>query len=166
MAMFLRRTSASSLILAVAALGCSSMGSGGDASSALMGSWRLVSFETEAQGSGARSKPMGNTPTGYLSFMNDGRMAVVITGEGRKSATSEQERAALLSSLVAYGGVYRVEGDKFITKVDVASNPALVGTEQARWYKIVGNTLQESSDWIRRVDGTTVRVFNTFERVK
>ena len=52
-----------------------------------MGSWRLVSFEAEAQGSASRTKPMGNAPTGYLNFMKDGRMAVVITAEGRKPAT-------------------------------------------------------------------------------
>ena len=166
MAMISRRAAAISFILAAVAAGCASTPPGGDGASALVGSWRLVSFEAEAQGSASRTKPMGNAPTGYLSFMKDGRMAVVITAEGRKPASSEQERAALLTSLVAYGGGYRVEGDKFITTVDVASNPAFVGTEQPRWYKIVGNTLQESSDWVRRVDGTTVRVFNTYERVK
>ena len=34
--------------------------------------------------------------------------------------------------MVAYTGTYRVEGNKWITKVDVAANPALLGTEQAR----------------------------------
>ena len=47
----------------------------------------------------------------------------VLTGEGRKAAKTIQDRAELLNSLVAYTGMYRVEGDKWITKVDVAWNP-------------------------------------------
>jgi hypothetical protein len=43
--------------------------------------------------------------------------------------------------MVAYSGTYRIEGDKWITKVDVACNAAGVGTEQVRTYKLVGNRL-------------------------
>ena len=36
---------------------------------------------------------------------------------------------------------FRLEGDKFITKVDVAWNEAWVGTDQVRFWRIEGNKL-------------------------
>mgnify|MGYP000980990560 CR=1 FL=1 len=133
---------------------------------ALVGTWKLKSFDMELQATGERIQPMGKVHTGYLSFTSDGRMAVVITGEGRKPGTSEADRAALFSTLVAYTGTYRVEGDKWITSVDASWNPAWVGTEQPRTYKITGMQLQESTPWFARPDKTMVRVSNVYERVK
>ncbi len=54
----------------------------------LVGLWRLLSFEREYQGTGDRESPMGVTPAGYILFLPEGRMTVVITGEGRKAATT------------------------------------------------------------------------------
>ena len=136
------------------------------AASPLLGTWRLVSFEMEVQGGADKVFPMGRTPVGYLSFLPEGRMAVVITAEGRKPGTSEQERAALYSSLVAYTGRFRVEGDKWVTAVDAAANPAWVGTEQPRTFKVSGDTLQELTPWFPRADKTMIRVANTYARMK
>jgi hypothetical protein len=47
----------------------------------LVGIWRLVSFEREYQATGERKYPMGKTPAGYILFLPEGRMAVIITGE-------------------------------------------------------------------------------------
>jgi hypothetical protein len=65
----------------------------------------------------------------------------VLTGEGRKVPQNDEDRAAALRSMVAYTGNYRIEGDKFITKVDTAWNEAWVGTDQLRAYKIDGDRL-------------------------
>ena len=113
----------------------------------LVGNWRLVSFEREYQATGEREYPMGRTPTGYILFLPEGRMAVVITGEGRKAPTTDQDRAGLFNSLVAYTGRYRVDGDKWITTVDVSANPAWVGTEQTRAFRVTGDRLQEMTAW-------------------
>jgi hypothetical protein len=135
--------------------------------SALLGTWRLVSFGMEVQGHPDKTFPMGKMPVGYISFMPDDRMAVVITAEGRKPAASDQERAALYNSLVAYVGRFRVEGDRWITTVDASANPAWVGTEQPRTFKIAGDNLQETTPWFpRSADKSMVRVVNTYERVK
>lgn len=156
------------LMSASLAAGCASTAPSGPpaAGSPLLGTWRLVSFELEVQGQADKVFLMGKTPAGYLSFLPDGRMAVVITAEGRKPGTSEQERAALYSSLVAYTGRFRVEGDKWVTAVDASANPAWVGTEQPRFFKISGDTLQESSPWFPRADKVMVRVANTYTRAK
>ena len=79
-------------------------------------------------------------------------MAVVITGDGRKPPTTDEDRAGLFKSLVAYTGPYRVDGEKWITTVEVSMNPAWVGTEQARAFVITGDRLQEMTAWAARPD--------------
>jgi hypothetical protein len=71
----------------------------------------------------------------------------IFTGEGRKPAKTAQERADLLNSLIAYSGMYRLEGDKWITKVDVAWSPEFVGTEQTRFFRLEGNRLHVLTTW-------------------
>ena len=90
---------------------------------------------------------MGQKPTGYVIFTAEGRVFFVLTGEGRKPGKTDQERATLLGSLVAYTGTYRLEGDKWITSVEVAWNPEWVGTEQSRSYKVDGDRLQVLTPW-------------------
>jgi hypothetical protein len=133
------------------------------------GVWRLVSYEVEIQSTGQKEPFMGQKPTGYATFTPEGRVFFVLTGEGRKAAKTIQDRAELLGSLVAYTGVYRLEGDKWITKVDVAWNPEWVGTEQARVFKVEGERLQVLTPW--RVmpnwaDKGMTRSIVTFERAK
>jgi len=132
----------------------------------LVGNWRLVSFEREYQGSADREFPMGKLPTGYILFLSEGRMAVVITGEGRKAPSTDQDRASLFNSLVAYTGAYRVDGDKWITTVDVSANPTWVGTEQTRSFRVTGDRLQEMTLWASRPDNRMARAVITYERTK
>ncbi len=135
---------------------------------AIVGIWRLVSFEREYQVTGEREYPMGKSPTGYILFLPEGRMAVVITAEGRKAPSTDQDRVGLFNSLVAYTGPYRVDGDKWITTVDVSANPAWVGTEQTRSFQIISasDRLQETSPWLPRPDNRMARAVITYERVK
>jgi hypothetical protein len=134
--------------------------------SPLVGLWRLVSFEREYQGTGDREYPMGATPTGYILFQPEGRMWVVITGAWRKAPTTDQDRVGLFNSLVAYTGPYRVDGDTWITTVEVSMNPAWVGTEQARTFQISSDRLQETSPWVARPDNRMARAVITYERAK
>lgn len=135
----------------------------------VVGTWRLKSYEVEVQATGDKSPVMGQQPTGYTTFQPDGRVFFVLTGEGRKPGKTDQERAELLNTLVAYTGMYRIEGDKWITRVDVAWNPEWVGTEQTRSFRIDGDLLQILTPW--RVmpnwaDKGMTRSIITFARVK
>lgn len=132
----------------------------------LVGLWRLVSFRREYQATGEREYPMGNFPAGYIHFSPDGRMTVVITGEGRKAPSTDQDRVGLLNTLVAYTGPYRVDGARWITTVEVSANPAWVGTEQARAFEVSGDRLQELTAWAARPDNRVARAVITYERVK
>ena len=134
--------------------------------SPVVGTWRLVSFEREYQVGGEREYPMGKAPTGYILFLPEGRMAVIITGEGRMAPTTDQDRAGLYNSLVGYTGRYRVDGDKWITTLDVSANPAWVGTEQTRTFRVSGDRLQEMTAWMARPDNRMARALITYERAK
>jgi hypothetical protein len=79
--------------------------------------------------------------------MPEGRVFFILTGEGRKPAKTDPDRVALLNTLVSYTGTYRVEGDKWITSVEVAWNPEWVGTEQSRNFLLDGGRLQVLTPW-------------------
>ena len=135
----------------------------------LLGIWKLISYEVEVQATGQKAPVMGQNPTGHAAFLPEGRVFFILTGEARKPAKTDQEHAGLLSTLVAYSGTYRIEGDKWITKVEVAWNPEWVGTEQTRFFKVAGERLQVSTPW--RVmpnwaDKGMTRSIVTFERAK
>jgi hypothetical protein len=132
----------------------------------VVGIWRLVSFEREYQATGEREYPRGKAPTGYILFLPEGRMAVVITDEGRRAPTTDQERAGLFNSVVAYTGLYSVDSDKWTTKVDVSANPALVGTEQIRSFRASGERLQEITAWAALPDKRMARSVITYERLQ
>jgi len=112
----------------------------------LIGTWKLISFENEFQDGSPRRAVYGQHPTGYIILTAEGRMMAVVVGEGRKSATTDEERASLLRSMFAYTGRYRLEGDKWITNVDVSWNPSFSG-EQIRFYKLDGNRLEVTAAW-------------------
>jgi Lipocalin-like domain len=135
----------------------------------ILGVWKLVSFEAEIQATGQKEPVMGQNPTGYAVFTPEGRAFFILTGEGRQPAKTVEERADLLKTLVAYTGTYRLEGDEWITEVDVAWNPECVGTEQKRFFKLEGNRLQVVTTWGVHPNwpdkGTTRRIL-TFEKAK
>ena len=132
----------------------------------ILGIWRLVSSEVEYQTTGQRENPRGKNPTGYLIFTPEGRMMVVLTNEGRKAPKTDQDRTDLFNTMVAYTGIYRVEGEKWITKVDAHMNPAQVGTEQPRFFRFDGDRLVEMTDWSDRPGKGMGRGVNTWERAK
>ena len=135
----------------------------------VVGTWKVVSFEAVSPTTGEREPARGEHPSGYTIFTPDGRMSVLITNEGRKAPGTDQDRANLFQSMVAYTGTYRVEGNTWTTKVDVAANPALVGTEQARSFRMEGNQLEESTDlmpWAIHPEKGMVRFVITYRRVE
>jgi hypothetical protein len=136
--------------------------------SPLVGTWQLVSFEAEIQATGAREPARGNHPSGYIVFTLEGRMLVLITNEGRTAPANDQDRAALFQSMVAYAGTYRAEAGSWTTRVEVAANPALVGTDQQRSFRVDGDLLQEMtgvSQWPAHPDRGPVRFIITYRRV-
>jgi hypothetical protein len=140
-----------------------------DDAAKILGMWKLVSFEAEIQATGQKEPVMGQNPTGFVIFTTEGRAFFILTGEGRKPAKTDHERAKLLNSVISYTGMYCLEGDQWITKVDVAWSPEFVGTEQRRFFKVDGDRLNVLTTWGVHPNwpekGTQRRIL-TFERVK
>jgi hypothetical protein len=57
----------------------------------LVGTWRLVSFETEFRDSGERRPDFGKNPVGYVIFTDQGRMMGLIEAEGRPLPKTDEE---------------------------------------------------------------------------
>jgi hypothetical protein len=107
---------------------------------ALIGIWKLVSWQVI----GENEEPQdvfGSNPKGYLIITREGRMMALNVAENRSGGMGDAERAALHKSMLAYTGKVRVEGNDFITSVDVSWNEAWSGTEQRRHFRIEGDRL-------------------------
>ncbi len=115
--------------------------------SRIHGAWQLSTYRVEVQATAESFTPMGNNPSGYVIFTPEGRLSFTLSAAGRRPPRSLDDSAALLSSMIAYTGIYRLEGDRWITQVDVAWNPAWVGTEQTRFFVIEGEQLTVRTPW-------------------
>ncbi|KQO87871.1 lipocalin-like domain-containing protein [Methylorubrum extorquens] len=135
----------------------------------IQGLWKLVSYEVEVRKDGEKLPVMGDHPTGYAYFTPEKRVFFVLTGEDRKPAKDDAQRAQLLETLVSYTGKFRLEGDKWIADLDVAWDPKWVGSEQTRTFTLDGERLRVLTPW--RVmpnwaDKGETRSIVTFERAK
>src|SRR5690242_18113510 len=106
----------------------------------LVGVWKLKSFNLQVVGEQPK-EVFGPQPIGYLIFTAEGRMMTILTRAERKPATTMEERAALLQSMIGYSGRYTVKHDHITTMPDVAWNEIYTGTEQIRYYTLTGDRL-------------------------
>ncbi len=109
----------------------------------LVGNWKLMSWQVI---SGDQAKDLfGTKPKGYMILTREGRAMTVTTAETRPTGESEQDRAALHKSMLAYTGKYRIEGNESITTVDASWNEHWNGTQQRRRFRLDGDTLSIES---------------------
>jgi hypothetical protein len=118
-----------------------------DVENELLGVWKLESSYLEVKATGEKKSIYGEKPKGYIIFTPEKRLAAIITAEQRDKPNRDEDCIAAFRSMLAYSGIYRVEGDKWITKVDVAWNEAWTGTEQVRTFRLDGDTLTVTSMW-------------------
>ena len=129
-----------SICAALLAFGASASPLVAAASDGLVGNWKLVSWQVITENE-APQNVFGSNPKGYLILTREGRSIVVTTADNRKGGMADAERAALHKSMLAYSGKYRVEGNDFITLVDVSWNEDWNGTEQRRHFRLEGDKL-------------------------
>lgn len=113
----------------------------------IVGTWRLVSYVVEMQENGKLLHPMGDTPRGRVIFTDDGWVAFNLEAANRRPATTDEERAYLMKTLVAYIGRYRIEGQQWVTTVQTAWAPEWVGTEQRRNVTIEDDVASVMTPW-------------------
>jgi hypothetical protein len=104
----------------------------------LVGTYKLVSLVTEVDGKLYES--IGKAPHGYL-VLTPTHFIYFITAENRKFGTSVDHKAALLDSLIAYAGVYRVEGDKLLQTIEVSWSESEKGKTRVETLELSGNRL-------------------------
>jgi len=120
-----------------------------DIHSKLFGIWKILSFDVEDQESGERNPFYDDaTPKGYMILTPEGRMMVLVASVGREPGQTDEKQAVLFRTMLSYTGLYRFEGDKFITTVDVSWNESWTGTDQVRFYKLDGDRLDIMTAWI------------------
>ena len=114
----------------------------------LVGTWRLVSWETVSPG--GVDHPMGPDAVGYLSYDRGGRMSVQVMRRGRGELTddgvvqaSADRLREVLGGYLAYAGGYEVDtaAGTVTHRIDCGLLPAQVDTELTRWFQLDGARL-------------------------
>jgi Lipocalin-like domain len=112
----------------------------------LVGTWKLVSMQFEFEDNKERVDMYGRAPLGYMILTEDGRVIVLVTASGRTTPKDDAESASLLNSMMSYSGKYHVDGDRFVTRIDVAWHPGWVNTDQVRLFRLEGQRLSILTD--------------------
>ena len=136
----------------------------------IVGTWKLVSTgATTAEGKSVAS-PMGEHPTGFLTYTTDGRMSLLITHDGRPRLSGDrldspiEERANAFSTMVSYAGSYRIEGNRLIHHVEAASSQNWVGTDLPRTVTFSGNRVKLEAPMQER-HGVVQKFEQVWERI-
>jgi hypothetical protein len=111
---------------------------------ALLGSWKLVSFELRMP-NGDLSYPFGRDASGYVFYNAQGFMSAAFMGAERvkpkSSDLADTSKTVNFDQFNAYCGRFEVHGDRVVHHVEVASLPQWCGLDQERIFKIDGDRL-------------------------
>ncbi len=107
----------------------------------LVGTWKILSCVLEDLETKEQKPVWGVNPNGYIVMTPEGRWMVIQTAEGRSVPQNDEDRVAAFKSLLAYSGKYRTEGNKVTIEVDIAADESWNGSEQVRFYKLIGDEL-------------------------
>jgi len=115
---------------------------------ALVGAWRLVSWETTQADGTVRKSPMS---VGSLMYSDSGRMCGVLMDPTRKTPSrppTDDEIRAAYNGIVAYCGTYEVDSKAgfVVHHVDLEKSPANIGINRKRWFTLEGNRLSLKID--------------------
>jgi hypothetical protein len=137
----------------------------------LYGTWRLVSYTRNVVGTGESVDIFGKAPHGFLTYGRDGRMSAIIVGENRPKPSdlaklTDQERAELFKTVIAYAGTFKIEGSRATHNVDISWNENWTGTAQVRNFRLEGRRLIISTDPQIGVDGRQVTSVLTWEKAQ
>ena len=111
----------------------------------LVGTWKLVSASTTTS-TGERSEtPYGVNPVGFLTYTDEGRIAAMISHDGRQALSSGggslEEQSEAFKTFFTYAGRYTVTGDKVTHHVEISSIQNYVGRDLVRHVKFQGDRI-------------------------
>jgi hypothetical protein len=113
----------------------------------IIGRWDIVSW-LQLYEDGRRHAPLGENLEGFIRYVADGDMICMIANadqppftSGGQWTASEAERARAYSSMLAYAGKWRIEGDDVVHAVEQSLFPGWKGGDQRRHVRLDGDTL-------------------------
>ena len=101
----------------------------------IVGTWKLIHAVARDAAGSARPSPYGRKALGRVTFTADGRMMSVVC-DGRK-----EQPAGVSREYSSYCGNYTYDGEKLVTRVDAASDPSRIGSDQVRGVRFEGARL-------------------------
>ncbi|MFG2629899.1 lipocalin-like domain-containing protein [Streptomyces sp. NPDC048473] len=116
----------------------------------LVGAWLLSTVAIVDDSGRTLEHPLGQRPTGLITYTADGHMSVSMlnpdleSGPAPESGAAEPVDTATLfrtSPYLGYAGAYEVMGDLVVHHLHVASLRPWVGTKQERRWKVEGDRL-------------------------
>jgi Lipocalin-like domain len=136
----------------------------------IVGTWKIQSFIREVVATGQRYNEFGDKPDGYISYLPDGRMHAMLVADDRANpagvAPTEEEKARLFGTMIAYAGRYRIEGEKVVHDVEVSWNQVWTGSRQVRHFKAEKETLTITTAVAKSPrDGQEGRTIVVFKKV-
>ncbi len=138
----------------------------------LYGTWRLISYTQTIVATGETTDVFGKAPRGFINYGREGRMMVLIVKDERPKPANlakmtDQERAELFKTMVAYGGTYTVDVKTITHHVDISWNQNWTGMDQVRNIKFDGRKLILSTNpHPRPQDGKVAIAILTWEKVE
>ena len=124
----------------------------------IIGTWKLVSATARNASGTALPAPYGGKGMGRVTFTAEGRMMSVVC-DGRAELPSGVSR-----EYSSYCGNYTYDGEKLVTRVDAASDPSRIGSDQVRGVRFEGARMVLIPP-ARRVGETEEQREITWERI-
>jgi len=113
----------------------------------VVGRWDIVSW-LQLYEDGRRQAPLGENLEGFIRYLAGGDMVCMIANadqpdfaSGGQWNASEGERARAYSSMLAYAGTWRMEGETVVHAVEQSLFPNWKGGDQRRHVRLEGDTL-------------------------
>jgi hypothetical protein len=103
--------------------------------SSIVGTWKLLRATARDAAGAALPAPYGPQIVGRVVFTPDGRMMSVVCDGSPELPTG------LSREYSSYCGNYSFDGTRLITKVDAASDPDRIGSDQVRGVRFEGDQM-------------------------
>jgi hypothetical protein len=124
----------------------------------IVGTWKLVRAVARDAAGTVLPSPYGPKAMGRVTFTVDGRMMSVVC-DGRPDLPAGTSR-----EYSSYCGNYTFDGMRLVTRVDAASDPSRIGSDQVRGVRFEGDRLILSPP-PRRTSGREEYRELTWERI-
>jgi len=102
----------------------------------LVGTWRLVKTHARNDAGEPMHPPYGPQPMGVVVFSAERRMIAVLCDSRAALPADESDR-----EYTSYCGTYTFDGATLVTRVDAASDPGRIGSDQVRKVRFEGDRL-------------------------